>query len=232
MYGGQFLWNAKWTDKVSTSLGAGIFKIVSSEQLTTANVPYINQGNTRTIFNQVVPPNNTIQQSFILKDRFMPVIIDASATYTLDTFPLYNGTFPIKVAGEAMQNTETSTKNQGFWVGVTFGKSGTKRTWDLTYRYERLEADAWYDQLVDDDNGAFYPGDMPTANSGFGYYGGTNVKGHMIKFNYSFTDSFTFTATCYINDLISRDGLVANPLVPDTKTSASIRFMADVMWKF
>jgi len=228
MYGGQFLWNAKWTEKISTTLGAGAFKIVSSEQLTTVNVPFINQGNTRMVTLDPV----TSLPLYTLQSRFMPVIIDASATYTLDSFPFYNGAFPIKVAGEAMQNMETSTKNQGFWVGVTFGKSGTKKSWDLTYRYERLEADAWYDQLVDDDNGAFYPGDMPTANSPFGYYGGTNIKGHMIKFNYSFTDSLTFTATCFINDLISHDGLVANGLVPDAKTSEAIHFMADVMWKF
>ena len=238
MYGGQFLWNSKWTEKFATSLGFGSFKIVGGEQLTVANVPYNNQGNTRTIFNQVVPPNNTIQQLYVLQNRYWPVILDASATYTLDTFPFTAGTFPIRVAGEFMQNAEANTKNQGFWVGVTFGKSGTKKTWDLTYRYERLEADAWYDQLVDDDNGAFYPGDVTVlggAGGGIGaagYYGGTNVKGHMVKFNYSFTDSFTFTATCFITDLISLDGLTPNQLVPDTKTSAAFRFMADVMWKF
>ncbi|HEV2691372.1 MAG TPA: putative porin [Verrucomicrobiae bacterium] len=232
MYGGQFLWNAKWTEKFSTSLGAGAFKIVGGGQLNTANVPYINQGNTRKLVNEAVPPNNTVQALYVLQDQFAPVILDASATYTLNSFPLYNGTFPIKVGGEFMQNTEANKNNQGFWAGVTFGKSGTKKTWDITYRYERLEADAWYDQLVDDDNGAFYPGDVPTSNSTFGYFGGTNIKGHMIKFNYSFTDSLTFTATCFINDLISHDGILGDPLVADGKTSATFHFMADVMWKF
>src|SRR5665213_2413561 len=47
MYGGQVLWNAKWSSKWSSSLGVGAFAIVSPEQLTTSNVPYINQGNTR-----------------------------------------------------------------------------------------------------------------------------------------------------------------------------------------
>jgi hypothetical protein len=232
LYGGQLLWNAKWTDKIATTLGAGGFKIVGDHQLNTANVPLINEGNTRKIVSETVPPNNTAQTLYVLQDQFMPVILDASATYTLDTFPLYTGKFPIKVAGEFMQNLQTSSKNQGFWLGVTFGKAGTKHSWDITYRYERLEADAWYDQLVDDDNGAFYPGDMPTANSTFGYFGGTNVKGHMIQFNYSFTDSLTFTATCFINDLISHDGILADPLVADSKTSTAIHFMADVMWKF
>ena len=231
MYGGQLLWNAKWSEKFSTSLGAGSFKIMSPEQLNTANVPLNNQGNTRTLTLAPI----TGADLYSLKYGYFPAILDASATYTLDSFPLYNGTFPIKASAEFMQNMAVGDKNQGFWVGVTFGKSGTKKTWDISYRYERLEADAWYDQLVDDDNGAFYPGDRLTGASPaipFGYYGGTNVKGHMIRFNYSFTDSFTFSATCFITDLISTDGLVANSLVTDTKTTASFRVLADVMWKF
>ena len=228
LYGGQALWNAKWTEKFSTALGVGAFQIISPAQLTTANVPYINQGNTRFIYIDPV----TGDKSYVLQNRYAPVILDASATYNLASFPFYTGAFPVKVAGEFMQNTAIGHNNQGFWAGVTFGKSGTKKTWDLTYRYEYLEADAWYDQLVDDDNGAFHPGDSPGANSSFGYYGGTNIKGHMIKFNYSFTDSFTFSVTCFITDLISNDGLVANTLVADGKTSATLRVMADLMWKF
>jgi hypothetical protein len=135
-----------------------------------------------------------------------------------------------------MNNLGTSANNTGYWVGVTFGKSGKKKTWDLTYRYEYLESDAWYDQLVDDDNGAFYPGDVSAlAGSGFGgygFYGGTNIKGHLVKFNYSLSDALTFTCTCFVNDLISLNGLAANVNVPDRKNSDTIHFMADLMWKF
>ena len=231
MIGGQVIWNAKWSEKFSTTLGGGAFKITSPEQLTSANVPFVNQGNTR----EVTTAPITGTDLYSLKYGYMPVILDGSATYTLTSFPFYNGAFPIKASAEFIQNLATSANNQGFWIGITFGKSGTKKTWDITYRYERLEADAWYDQLVDDDNGGFYPGDQLTGTAPavpFGYYGGTNVKGHMIKFNYSFTDSFTFSAACFINDLISVQGLQANPLVPNAKDTSAFRFMADVMWKF
>jgi hypothetical protein len=231
LYGGQALWTAKWAQKFSTTLGLGAFQIISSSQLTTANVPYINQGNTRNITIDDSNPSSPVTL-YTLSHQFAPIIVDASATYLLESFPFYNGAFPIKVAGEYMNNVRATSQNQGFWVGVTFGKSGTKKTWDITYRYERLEADAWYDQLVDDDNGAYFPGDNLGSNSSPGYYGGTNIKGHMIKFNYSFTDSFTFSATCFINDLINRDGLSPNAFVADSQTSAAFRFMADVMWKF
>ncbi len=230
LFGGQFLWNATWTQKLSSTFGAGMFQIVNPEQLTTGNVPFINRGNTR---EQVTPLFPTgAAPYYALKYNYNPIIADASVTYTLDTFPFYTGRFPIKFAGEFMNNPAAKANNNAFWVGMTFGKSGAKQTWDLSYRYEYLESDAWYDQLVDDDNGAFYPGVNFQANSSYGYFGGTNIKGHMIKLNYSFTDSLTFSATCYLTDLISLQGLSASPDVPNARTSATLRIMADVMWKF
>ena len=84
--------------------------------------------------------------------NFNPIVGSGSVTYTLDSFPLYNGAFPIKLAGEYMNNPGASSNNEGWWGGVTFGKAGKKGTWDLSYRYQRLEADAWWDQVVNDDN--------------------------------------------------------------------------------
>jgi len=226
-YGGQVMWNAQWTDKFSTAIGGGGFEMGNGEQLTSANVPLINLGNTRTIVLQ--NQGGTAVPLYSLKYRYAPIIADASATYLLDSFPFYNGKFPIKVAGEFMQNLYVGKQNQGLWAGVTFGKSGTKGTWDISYRYEQLEADAWYDQMVDDDNGVFYPGNYPTANNAApGYYGGSNIQGHMVKFNYSFTDSLTFTVTCYVNDLINRNGLVNSIYVPNNKNSDMIHMMADI----
>ena len=213
MYGGQVLWNAKWSPKWASSLGVGAFQIVNPEQLTTANVAYNNQGNTR-------------NGSGILVNNYNPIIADASVTYILDSFPLYHGKFPVKLAGEFIDNPGASQNNNGYWVGATFGKSGKKHTWDLSYRYEHLEADAWYDQLVDDDNGAFYQ-HAPSGGQ-TGYFGGTNIKGHLIKFNYSITDSFTFSTTCFINDLINQT-VARNVNEPN---SSAIHFMADLMWKF
>ena len=57
---------------------------------------------------------------------------------------------------------------------------------------------------------------------------GTNIKGHLIKANYSITDSLTFTFTCFLNQLIT-SGLNA-PL--DEPNNSAIHVMADLMWKF
>jgi hypothetical protein len=184
--------------------------------LSTANVPYVNQGNTRNA------------GGFLVND-YAPIIGDASVTYKLDSFPFYTGVFPIKVAGEFVNNVgrvKASGNNQGYWAGVTFGKSGTKHTWDISYRYEYLESDAVYDQLADDDNGAYYQ-NAPIGGA-IGYFGGTNVKGHLIKANYSFTDSLTFTFTFFLNELINNK-LVGGVSEPN---NSAMHLMADMTWKF
>ncbi len=224
LFGGQAVWNAKWTEKVSTSLGLGGYTLVNSGNLTTGNVPYINQGNTRV--NEIIPPATT--PTGVLVNNYSPIIADASATYKLESFPFYTGAFPIKLQGEFINNMAPvgNNNNQGYWVGATFGKSGKQHTWDISYRYEYLESDAVYDQLADDDNGAYYQ-NAPTGGA-IGYYGGTNLKGHMFKANYSITDALTFTFTCYLNQLISPS---LNAAAGEPNNSA-MHIMADLMWKF
>jgi hypothetical protein len=209
MYGAQLMWNATWTPKISSTLGVAAFDIVNRDMLTTANVPNFNQGNTRNAGGSLVYNYN-------------PIFVDGSITYKLDSFPLYTGAFPIKLAGEYLDNPGASSNNKGYWGGVTFGKSGTRHTWDLSYRYQYLEGDAWYEEFVDDDNIAYYS--TAQTGEGAGMFGGTNVKGHLVKFNYSLTDALTFSLTFYVNSLIQ------NPSA--TASSDAMRIFADVMWKF
>jgi hypothetical protein len=223
MYGGQVTWNAKWTPKIASSLGVSAFAIVNGGQLTTANFPLSftgNQGNSRNF--------NAASGSYVLTYDFNPIIGDASVTYTLDSFPFYKGAFPVKLAGEIMDNPAAPSNNKGYWGGFVLGKCATKGTWDISYRYEYLEQDAWWDQEVDDDNVAYYaaqpnPGWLPADNIA----GGTNIRGHLIRCDYALSDGLTFTVECYINDLINQtiDG-VAQP------KSDSLHLMADLMWKF
>jgi len=219
MFGEQVLLNSKWSEKLSSSVGLGFMQIANVQQLTAANVPYQNQGNT--IYTGApytgAPINN-----------FTPIIADASVTYTLDSFPLYKGAFPIKPSGEFIHNTIGGDKNNGAWVGVTFGKSGHKHTWDLIYRYEYLEADAWYAQVVDDDAVAFYQNTPTGSPVGAGAYSGTNIKGHMARFDYSITDSLTFSLTGYLTQLI--DNPIANNV--QEPNSQMTHVMADLSWKF
>jgi hypothetical protein len=247
MFGGQLIWNANWTQRISTSLGLGGFVITSPLNLTSAtgnpptgagNVPYVNQGNTR-IYNPNAnynPVTGIATGAWQLENNYTPIIVDASATYKLDMFPFYAGAFPIKVSGEYMINpgvVQNNNQNQGIWAGIMFGKAGTKGTWDISYRYEYIEADAWYDAMVDDDNVAYYqnPVNGAPSGSGTGMYGGTNVKGHLIRADYSITDALTFSFTCYINQLIYPN-LNVQPGYAGEPQSNALHVMADMMWKF
>lgn len=106
------------------------------------------------------------------------------------------------------------------------GKGGKKGTWELNYRYQRLESDAWLDALVDDDNGAYYAAGNPQlvgTGKTSGWFGGTNVRGHLVQASYFFTDYLNLSFTYYLNDLIIN--------APGQPSDAS-HFMADLMWKF
>jgi len=245
MYGGQVLWNAKWTPKWSSTVGLGAFQIVNSEQLTAGgNVFAINQGNTRQLLGQVVSGDSTnlaLTQVTYPVAHFTPIIADASVTWTLDSFPLYAGAFPVKFTGEFMENAGASYNNIGYWVGASLGKASGKKTWEISYRYEYLEADAWYDELVDDDNVAYYnstiypSGTVANPSMSKGWVGGTNVKGHLIRFTYMLSDSLSFVATCYINSLINlpqQPPITTIGTKPVDLNSASVHFMADLVWKF
>jgi hypothetical protein len=214
VYGGQLVWESKWSPKFDTSLGVAAFDIVYHDSLSALIQPFYNSGNTR------IPATGQ------LKYNYNPIIATASATYTLETFPLYNGRFPLKAQGEYMNNPAAPSNNEAYRVGGVIGKAGRKGTWEIVYRYQRLEADSWFDALVDDDNGAYYAvGNAQLAGTGkaSGFFGGTNVKGHFIQGTYSFTDYLNFTFSYYLNELI-----IKTP----GQTSDSGHFMADLMWKF
>jgi hypothetical protein len=128
----------------------------------------------------------------------------------------------------------SSADNYGWNAGVLFGKSGKKGTWEILYNYEWLGANAWYEEVVDDDFGAVYPGvvavpavDSP-PNSGMsgGYGSGTNIKGHTIRFAYSPTDSVTLAMKLFLTEVIN-----PFPAAAGTKTETA-RLQVDANWKF
>ncbi len=215
LFGGQIRWDALWNTKWSSTVGLTALAMESAGNLTTASVPDINRGNARLVNTELAYPHN-------------PIIIDAAVTYNLDSFPFYTGPFPIKVSGEYMNNPAApqSADNYAYNFGVTLGKSGKRHTWEVGYTWKWLGADAAWEELVDSDFGALYGAANSPANSGsgIGYGAGTNVKGHIVRFAYSPSDSWTLSAKLFMTSLINA--------YPAGGNSDMNRVQVDAIWKF
>ena len=216
--GAQLRWDGKWSTNFSTTLGVAGFLISNRENLSNANVPNSNRGNTR---------NASGAPQF----GFNPVYVDGGITWTLDEFPLYPGAFPIRLTGDYVNNPAAPRDNQGYSVGFAFGKAGRKGAWELAYRWEELRGDAWFEEFPESDFGAYYQAQQ--ANAGFnsasnptgaGYGAGTNVRGHAVKLSYSPYNSFTLGVTCFVTDLIRPS--------PAGSTSGMTRLQVDGVLKF
>ena len=196
LYGAQVRWDSAWTPKWASSVGVGIFGLSDKQNLTTAAIANVSQGNSRTAVGGV------------LTSSFSPIVTDASVTYTMESFPYYPGAFPIKFSGEYINNLAGGTidpannsgggkkRNEAYAVGLTLGKSGKKGTWDLTYKWKNLEANYWYEEVVDSDHGAWYTA-APTGGAA-GYQAGTNLRGHYMRAAYSPYDSLTLSVNYYL----------------------------------
>jgi hypothetical protein len=222
LLGAQLRLESAWSPKLASSLGVSFLSIQSVESLTSANVPDINRGNMR----YVASATSLTYPA----EHFDTVVADGSVTYTLDSFPYYPGPFPIKVFGEWLNNCSARDQNQGHHVGVAFGKSGKKGTWDISYRRKELQGDSWWEELADSDFGAFYqdslaaplPKTARTYNRG--YFAGTNARGHIVKASYSPFDSLTFGVTWFSTSLIEE-------YKPGTASGMN-RIQVDAQYKF
>jgi len=217
MYGVQARLDSAWTPKIKTSGGVAALIIQNDQALVNAAVPNINRGNDRDV--ATAPVYN-----------FNPIVGDLSLTYTLDSGPLYTGPFPIKVGGDAIYNpaapsaSASLADNYGYSAGVLIGKAGKKGTWELAYTWKYLGGNAWWEELVDSDFGAFYQ--VPQANSGLGagYGSGTGVQGHIVKLAYSPYDCVILSAKWFRTELLNGS--------PAGSDSTMNRVQVDAMWKF
>ena len=216
LFGGQIRWDAIWNAKWSSTLGVTALAMQNAGTLGTNAVPNIQRGNAHT--------GTTGEPRY----AHNPIIVDGAVTWLLDSAPFYAGAFPIKFMGEYMNNPAAPSvaDNYGYNLGVQFGKSGKRHTWEIAYNYKWLGADAQWEEFVDSDFGAFYAAANSPAGSGsgIGYGSGTNVKGHIFKFAYSPTDSFTLSAKWFHTSLINS--------FPGTSDSDIDRVQVDGVWKF
>lgn len=209
LVGGQLRWNGNWTKEISSTIGATYLSILNDEGLVTVNVPNQGRGNTRTAGGELVY-------------GYDPIIGDAGVTYTFSKAPLYQGSFPVTVSGDYIYNPSASENNTGYSVGVSAGKAGKKGTWQVDYRWTRLEGDAWFEEFPESDFGAFYQSAPTGGSSGYRY--GTNLKGHWFKGSYAPYDCLTLSVSYFLTELVNE--------VPKGSDSGAGRILVDAVWKF
>lgn len=116
------------------------------------------------------------------------------------------GNFPFQIFGNYTVNDEVDENDTGYLLGAKFGSAKARGTWDITYFYEKLEADATVGLLSDSDFGG----------------GGTDAKGHVLSGTYAFHKTWSFKATYFINEIKLASG---DPRDYD-------RLMLDLVYKF
>ncbi len=79
------------------------------------------------------------------------------------------GDLPFKVFADFVQNSDASTEDSGLAFGAAIGKAGDPGTWQASWAYQDLEADAVISTFTDSDFGG----------------GGTDNKGHVLKGRYA-----------------------------------------------
>lgn len=218
MFMGQLRFDSLWSPKFSSSLGLAWLGISNTENLGNAGSPNQNRGNTREIS---IVGTSTNQ---VPAHNFNPIYADATFTYNRDKAPLYAGPFPISIMGDYVYNPGAPDANHGYTIGVMFGRTGKKRTWALEYRWEELQADAWFEEFPESDFGAFYQKALPNSGASAGYGAGTNIRGHMFRASYSPYDSLTFNVTYWLTELIKEN--------PAHSESGMGRLQVDGVWKF
>ncbi len=138
-------------------------------------------------------PDDFYGNSFVLD----PVTGDLQFKYDYRQFEGF-AEYKFKLGGNSVSlfadytvNTETDENDSGYLLGAKYGSAKKKGTWDITYFYKKLEADATIGLLTDSD----FAG------------GGTDAKGHVFSATYAFHNNWNFKATYFINqiDLASGD---------------------------
>lgn len=211
LLGAQLRWTAKFNPMFDATIGVAGFMIDNEETLLTppTNIPNIGRGNTST------------------NAQFNPIVVDAGLGFTMESFPRYSGPFPIRIVGEYINNPAAEESNQGFMGGLSLGRAGKRGTWEVSYRYKYIGADAWFDEFPDSDFGTLRPAVSGAgALTGVDYRSGTNVRGHVFRASFSPSDAWTLGVTYFLTRLIGSGG------APEDADLETGRLQVDALWRF
>lgn len=106
--------------------------------------------------------------------------IEAFAEVEFDLFSR-----PLNIFADYVQNQAVDDNNIGYAFGIAYGEAKNKGQWEMSYTYEKLEADAAFGLL---------------SNSDFGI-GGTDAKGSILQGSYALQKNINAVLTYYITEV-------------------------------
>jgi len=133
-------------------------------------------------------PENFYGNSFVRN----PVTGELVYKYDYHVFEAF-AEYSFKLGGRSMllfadfvHNTDAGENDTGYLFGATYGSTKKQGDWELSYFYEKLEADAVVGLLSDSDFGD----------------GGTNAKGSVFSGTYAFSSNWNFKASYFLNEIL------------------------------
>ena len=95
------------------------------------------------------------------------------------------GSLPVSVFGDYVNNSDTSLNDTGWTLGAKIGQAKDRGEMQFSYLYADKEADSMLALVTDSDFGG----------------GGTDNKGHWLRFSYGVSKSWAIGAQYFINEI-------------------------------
>jgi len=147
---------------------------------------------------------------------------------------------PAGIFGDLAYNTQADSKNVGFYIGAGVGNAGkdyyhdslkNQGDWGASYTFVWVEKDAAL-ALFNYDDIAYSQGGFSSTQTGSSVAGGTNVIGHIVRFDYLLIPGLQLTwKTHFINALdatvdqnFSIVKFNGNPTLVRTQLDAMLKF--------
>jgi hypothetical protein len=160
-------------DQSTLTAGAGFFAYTN----TIGNEPFFNGQ----------PKGNTVLTDI---DGANSYVFDYKNTEVFAQFDTRIGDWPLTVYGHWTRNNEVDDQDTAIAFGARIGKAKGKRTMELGWTYQDIDADAVIGTFSDSDFGG----------------GGTDAKGHIVKAKYALSKNI-FLAGTYFSNVINRFSL-------------------------
>lgn len=100
------------------------------------------------------------------------------------------GKYPLSLFVDYVQNLEVDVNDTGTAFGARIGKADKPGTWQASWAWQELEADAVIATYTDSDFGG----------------GGTDARGHTIKAAYAMAENWTVGGTLFLNEVALASG--------------------------